>query len=125
MSAIGNFFKKVGHDLKVAALDVEHGAVKALTVLFGAQQAQALIQGAESMLETDFGAVLIDAGKGLAATLAGKPSVTLFEALVTTILKEAESAGVQVAEGLARLLASLIELKLTGGASTVPAAPSS
>jgi hypothetical protein len=48
---VGKAFEDFGHDLKVAAEDVDHAFVKVFVTLFGLQQWQAFAQAAEALFK--------------------------------------------------------------------------
>ena len=117
---IGDFFKKIGHDLKVAVKKIGHTFAAVFIKLFGLQAAKDFSAAAEALLQTEFGQILLDAGATFIAGLeSGTPLLTIIVGLVKLIITEAEKAGVAVGEDLAHLLASLIVNKVKGNFQAV------
>jgi hypothetical protein len=106
---IGKAFKWIGTEIE-----------KGLAVLFGATQAVQFIQSAESLLETSFGQVLMQAGSQVVQQLGENVSpVTIITALAEKIGPLALQAGVSVGESLAHALAALVIAKLQTGLASV------
>ena len=121
---IGKAFEDLGHDLKVAAEDVDHAFVKVFVTLFGLQQWQAFAQAAEALFKTQFGQVLEAAANKLIAGLeAGTPIAQIIEQLVALIISEGTSAGLAIGEEIAQFLASLVLTKINGNLSSTAATP--
>jgi len=121
---VGKAFEDFGHDLKVAAEDVDHAFVKVFVTLFGLQQWQAFAQAAEALFKTQFGQVLEAAASKLIAELeAGTSIAQLIEQLIELIINEGASAGLAIGEEIAQLLASLVLSKINGNLSSTAATP--
>ncbi len=117
--SIGKFFEDLGHDLKVAALDIDHAFVKIFVTLFGLQEWEAFAQAAEALFKTAFGKVVMDAASKLIAGMeAGTPVATIIEQLVALIISEGASAGITIAEEIATFLANLVLAAIKGNLST-------
>jgi hypothetical protein len=116
---IGKVFEDVGHDLKVAAEDVDHAFVKVFITLFGLQQWQNFVQAAEALFKTQFGQVLKAAASELIAGLeAGTPVAKIIEQLVALVISEGASAGLTIGEEIAEFLANLVLAELNGNLSS-------
>ena len=117
---IGKAFEDFGHDLKVAAEDVDHAFVKVFVTLFGLQQWQNFAQAAEALFKTQFGQVLEAAASKLIAGIeAGTPVIQIIEQLVVLVISEGTSAGLTIGEEIAQFLASLVLSKVSGNLSSV------
>ena len=116
---LGKFFKDAGHDLKVAAEDVDHAFVKVFITLFGLQQWQNFAQAVEALFKTQFGQVLEAAASKLIAGLeASTPVAQIIEQVVALVISEGASAGLTIGEEIAELLASLVLSKVRGQLSS-------
>ena len=121
---IGKAFEDFGHDLKVAAEDVDHAFIKVFVTLFGLQQWQAFAQAAEALFKTQFGQVLEAAASKLIAGLeAGTSIAQIIEQLITLVISEGTSAGLTIGEDIAQFLASLVLSKINGNLSSTAATP--
>ena len=118
MNKIGNFFKTIGHDIKAVLVGAAQEADKILVALFGKKAATDFVTAAENLLETDFGKVILDAAAEVLVDVQSGKGVSLGSAassLTQTILNESKSAGIEVGESLAAMLANLAIAKVQGG----------
>lgn len=121
--SLGSFFSTVGHDVKVAMEAIGHAFAAVFIKLFGLQETRDFVNAAEALLKTDFGKALLALAEQMAAGLAaGTPLIALLEPLAVAIIKEAEAAGIAIAEDLAKLLATLVLNKLNGNFAATTAA---
>jgi hypothetical protein len=116
---IGKAFQDFGHDLKVAAEDVDHAFVKVFVTLFGLPQWQNFARAVEALFKTQFGQVLEAAVSKLIAGLeAGTPVAQIIEQVVALVTSEGTSAGLTIGEEIAQFLASLVLSKVSGNLSS-------
>jgi hypothetical protein len=121
---LGNAFLSFGHDLKIAAEDVDHAFVKVFITLFGLQEWQSFAQAAEALFKTQFGQVLEAAASKLIAGLeAGTPVAKIIEQVVVLVISEGASAGLTIGQEIAQFLASLVLSKVSGSLASATLTP--
>ena len=125
MNRVAAFFEKIGHYVKVEAVDVGHEFKTVFVALFGAQALTELETVAETMLTSDFGqAVLADATQMLQNVQAGQIGQgTAIVQLAQDIVQQAIKTGRKMESTLVIMIASMAIAKAQGLISTPAPAP--
>jgi hypothetical protein len=110
MSGIVDFFKKVGHEIKTAALAFGHVFV----AFFGKDATHQLIQAAEKILASDFGKVIMSIVEGLMEYKAANGDTPARDKAASEIKNAAIAAGVDIKDSLINLLVELAANKANG-----------
>lgn len=118
MSAIVDFFKKVGHEIKAGAKAFGHIFV----ALFGKKASQEFVASAEEILKSDFGKVIQAIVNGLMGVAASQGGAVARAQALTEIKTAAVSAGLDLKDSLINLLIELAVNKAKGTLAQISAA---
>ena len=110
MSAIGDFFKKIGHEIKTGVLAFGHIFVS----IFGKQASADFVKAAEQILASDFGKVIMSIVSGLEGIAANQGGDAARALAFTQIKDAAVGAGLDLKSSLINLLIELAVNKAKG-----------
>jgi hypothetical protein len=112
---IGEFFKKIGHGFKVAAITVGHGFVH----FFGKEASDEFVSAAKKILASDFGKVIESILLGLVEFKAANGDAAARSEAFTQIKTAAIDAGLDIKNSVINLMIELAANKLNGNLDSI------